>query len=118
MRYPPLVTAVAGQYRIAGMRVNGPFGRAHDTGLVGEANFHLAFQFSCLDVMGIARDFGGVPNLPAAAKYQLDASFIVLSTARMIHNKSVFADLDRPIRAGIYFVERGVVALIECNGER
>jgi hypothetical protein len=56
-------------------------------GCVGEANFHLAFQFSCLDVMGITRDLGGVPALPATAKYQLLASFVILFTAGIIHNK-------------------------------
>ena len=69
------------------MRVNHAFGRAYGTGFVGEANFHLAFQFSCLDVMGIIRDLGGVPALPATAKYQLIASFVILFTAGIIHNK-------------------------------
>ena len=47
------MTAVAGQDRIAGMGVHRPFRGTHNTGYVGEASFHLAFQFSCLDVMGI-----------------------------------------------------------------
>ena len=78
MRYPPMVTAVAGQYCIAGMRVHHPFWRTHDTSLVGEVNFNRTFQFSCLDMFGIARDLGGIPALPAAAKYQLIASFVIL----------------------------------------
>jgi hypothetical protein len=73
-----MVTAVAGQYCIAGVRVHHPFRRAHGTGYVGEANFHRTFQFSRLDMFGIARDLGGIPALPATAKYQLIASFVIL----------------------------------------
>ena len=69
------------------MRVHRPFRRAHDTGFVSEANFHRSFQFSRLDMLGIARDLGGIPALPATAKYQLIASFVILFIAGIIHNK-------------------------------
>ena len=87
MRDPPMVTAVTGQYRIAGMRVHHTFRRAHDAVYVGEPNFDLALQFSRLDMFGIARELGGVAVLPATAKYQLIASFVILFTAGIIHNK-------------------------------
>jgi hypothetical protein len=38
-------------------------------------------------MFGIARDLGGITALPAAAKYQLIASFVILVTAGIIHNK-------------------------------
>ena len=72
------MTAVAGQYRITWMSLDDSFRRAHDAGDVRESNLDLAFQFSRLDMMGIARDFGGVSALTATAKYQRIASFIVL----------------------------------------
>jgi hypothetical protein len=78
MRDAPLMTAVAGQYRITGMRLHDPFRRAHEAGDVRKPNLDLTFQFSRLDMTGIARDFGGISAFTAAAKYQRIASFIVL----------------------------------------
>src|ERR1700722_2571310 len=69
------------------MRMHRSLRRTYDARYVGEANFHLAFQFFCLDVVGIARDLGGVSALPATTKYQLLASFVILFTAGIIHNK-------------------------------
>ena len=69
------------------MGVHRTFRRAHDASYVGEVDFDRTFQFSCLDMFGIARDLGGVAVLPAAAKYQLIASFVILVTAGIIHNK-------------------------------
>jgi hypothetical protein len=78
MRNAPMMTAVAGQDCIAGMRVDRPFGGAYDASDVREANLDLAFQFPRLDMMGIAGDFGGISAFTATAKYQRSASSIVL----------------------------------------
>jgi hypothetical protein len=83
-----MVTAVPRQYGIARMRVDYPFGRAHEASLVGETNFHLTLQFSCLDMPRIAGDLGGVPALTATAKYQLIPSFVILFIAAIIHKQA------------------------------
>src|SRR6202046_114752 len=106
MRTPPLVPAVSGQYRVPRMRVHHPFPRAHDTGHVGEAYFHLTVQFSRLDMVGIARDLGGVPAFPAAAKYQLIVSFVILMIAGIIRSAA-----DRRISLLLIFQRIGACGL-------
>src|SRR4029077_7126535 len=81
MRDAPMVAAVAGHDGIPGGRVHGAFRRAQDAGLIGKPDLHLAFQFSRLDMLRMAGDLYGETALPATAKYQRIASFVILSAA-------------------------------------
>jgi hypothetical protein len=60
------------------MRVHHSFGSAHDAGNIREASFHLAFQFSRLDVLRIAGDRDAITALSVTSKNQRMSSFVVL----------------------------------------
>ena len=73
-----MVPAVACQDCISRMGVNGSFWCPYDRVHVGEAHVDLALQLLRLNMLRVARDFGGKSALSATAKYQRIASFVIL----------------------------------------
>jgi len=76
-RDAPMMAAIARQDRIARMGVDRSFGRAHDAGVLCEANLYLAFEFSGLHMLRVTRNFSGKSAFSATAKYQRSASFVI-----------------------------------------
>ena len=108
-----MVTAVAGQDGIAGVRVHCPFGGAYDAGHIRESNLHLTFQFSRLDMLRMAGDLRGETALSATAKYQRIASFVILWAAGIIHNKQPAVGTNG-MTASMTAARRSVSMLLLC----
>jgi hypothetical protein len=84
--YSPLVIAIPSDDGIPRMCAYRALGRSHGTFDVCEANLDLALEFSSLDTLRVAGNFGRESALAAAAKYQRIVSIVVLSTLGIIHN--------------------------------